>query len=539
MLKEIVCVHFKNGKIEFHQGLNVILGDDDAKNSIGKSTALMVIDFIHGGNSFLADDAGAIKALEHHHYDFAFAFEGINYHFSRSTDESDLVYVCDDKYSRLSNMSIEDFRSNLKDLYNLDSLESSFRNIVGPFARIWRKGGLEPDQPFIGALKESTGAAVGRLIDLFGRSSDIAQEKKAMDEQKERKKLISSSMSANIIPSIGKSQYETNVSSIHENNVKIEELKRGFGGALNAYEALFDDELRVIKQKKDELTQLRGDLQGKIRRLQREISGITPRLAANIALISEFFPTVNVERIEQVEAFHQKIGRIVKKELKEELEISFNEDKSLNDEIFALDAVLREALESKGMPDDLFNRVFELKEKTDRAAEENKFFEKKMQLDEAIKLSALRLEAIYTKIFLDIESKINAKLKAFNKVVYGVKRNSSELRLKSANSYSFTSPDDTGTGKSYAGLIGFDAAMLSLTRLPFIIHDSVIYKNIEVAATRRIVRILSAVKTKQIFLSFDEAHKFGVLTESILMRFKVLKLGHDDLLYNKDWRDKK
>jgi len=538
MLKEIVCVHFKNGKIEFHQGLNVILGDDDAKNSIGKSTALMVIDFIHGGNSFLADDAGAIKALEHHHYDFAFAFEGINYHFSRSTDESDLVYVCDDKYSRLSNMSIEDFRSNLKDLYNLDSLESSFRNIVGPFARIW-KGGLEPDQPFIGALKESTGAAVGRLIDLFGRSSDIAQEKKAMDEQKERKKLISSSMSANIIPSIGKSQYETNVSSIHENNVKIEELKRGFGGALNAYEALFDDELRVIKQKKDELTQLRGDLQGKIRRLQREISGITPRLAANIALISEFFPTVNVERIEQVEAFHQKIGRIVKKELKEELEISFNEDKSLNDEIFALDAVLREALESKGMPDDLFNRVFELKEKTDRAAEENKFFEKKMQLDEAIKLSALRLEAIYTKIFLDIESKINAKLKAFNKVVYGVKRNSSELRLKSANSYSFTSPDDTGTGKSYAGLIGFDAAMLSLTRLPFIIHDSVIYKNIEVAATRRIVRILSAVKTKQIFLSFDEAHKFGVLTESILMRFKVLKLGHDDLLYNKDWRDKK
>ena len=130
-------------------------------------------------------------------------------------------------------------------------------------------------------------------------------------------------------------------------------------------------------------------------------------------------------------------------------------------------------------------------------------------------------------------------MKAFNKVVYGPTRNSSELRIKSASSYSFTSPDDTGTGKSYAGLIGFDTAMLSLTPLPFAIHDSVVYKNVEVAATKRILRILTAIKTKQIFLSFDEAKKFGSQTEQRINRFTALKLGHSDLLYNKDWRDKK
>jgi hypothetical protein len=47
----------------------------------------------------------------------------------------------------------------------------------------------------------------------------------------------------------------------------------------------------------------------------------------------------------------------------------------------------------------------------------------------------------------------------------------------------FTSPHDNGTGKSLAGLIGFDLAMLSMTKLPMAIHDSVIYKNIEVPAT--------------------------------------------------------
>lgn len=204
----------------------------------------------------------------------------------------------------------------------------------------------------------------------------------------------------------------------------------------------------------------------------------------------------------------------------------------------SLEQQIQTTLKSKGMPDDMFKRLFDLKEITDKAAEENKYYEQKAQLEEAIKLSWHRLDEIYGKIFLDIEAKINLKLKAFNKVVYGPKRNSSELRIKSSNSYSFTSPADSGTGKSYAGLIGFDMAMLSLTRLPFVIHDSVAYKNIEVAAIKRMLRILAVIKSKQIFLSFDEAKKFGYEAEKLLRKFTVLKLSDNDLLYNKDWRDK-
>ena len=140
--------------------------------------------------------------------------------------------------------------------------------------------------------------------------------------------------------------------------------------------------------------------------------------------------------------------------------------------------------------------------------------------------SSERLESIYSGIFLDIERKVNQKLRAFNKVVYGPLRSSSELRIKSASSYQFTSPDDTGTGKSFAGLVGFDLAMLSLTVLPLVLHDSIIYKNIEVPATRRILRILAAVKSKQIFLAFDEASKFGPEAEELLRRFTVVNCQH-------------
>jgi hypothetical protein len=539
MLKEIRCPLFNHDRISFHQGLNIILGDDDAKNSIGKSTALMVVDFAQGGDSFLKDEAGAIRALGHHHYNFSFAFAGQSYFFSRSTDASDVVYVCDKDYARLSELSVKDYRRMLKELYGLANLEGSFRSIVSPFARIWRKGGLEPDQPFISAPKESSGTAISRLIDLFERSSDIAAEKKVIDEQKERKKLISDSMNANIIPNINNTRYKANTKIIAENTVQIEQLKQGFSGALNAYEALFDENLRRKQQRKNELISSRVELHSKLKRLQREISGITPRIAANIALVAEFFPTVNLERLEQVESFHQKIGSIVKKELKDEFAAAQLEESALTSEIISLEQQIQSALKSKGMPDDLFKRIYDLKETTDKAAEENKYFEQKALLEEVIKISGDRLNGIYAKIFLDIEAKLNLKLKAFNKVVYGPTRNSSELRIKSSNSYSFTSLEDTGTGKSYAGLIGFDMAMLSLTRLPFVIHDSVIYKNIEVAAIKRILRILAFIKSKQIFLSFDEAKKFGLQTEQLIKKFTVLKLSHNDLLYNRDWRDKK
>lgn len=80
--------------------------------------------------------------------------------------------------------------------------------------------------------------------------------------------------------------------------------------------------------------------------------------------------------------------------------------------------------------------------------------------------------------------------------------------------------------------------MLSLTKLPFFIHDSIIYKNIEVPATIRVLRILASVKRRQIFLSFDEAKKYGAMIERLLTKFMVIRLSHNNLLYTKDWRGK-
>ena len=57
MLIEITSPVFKEkGKerppIRFKEGLNVVLGKEDGENSIGKSSAMLAIDFAFDGNSF-------------------------------------------------------------------------------------------------------------------------------------------------------------------------------------------------------------------------------------------------------------------------------------------------------------------------------------------------------------------------------------------------------------------------------------------------------------------------------------------------------
>ena len=58
MLVEVRCDKFvSNGKtrepIRFHAGLNAVLGDDNGSNSIGKSTFLMILDFVFGGSDYV------------------------------------------------------------------------------------------------------------------------------------------------------------------------------------------------------------------------------------------------------------------------------------------------------------------------------------------------------------------------------------------------------------------------------------------------------------------------------------------------------
>lgn len=63
MLKRIRCDKFREKEIIFHPGLNAVIGDEIASNSIGKSTLLMIIDFVFGDLNTLKQIAMRLSNL--------------------------------------------------------------------------------------------------------------------------------------------------------------------------------------------------------------------------------------------------------------------------------------------------------------------------------------------------------------------------------------------------------------------------------------------------------------------------------------------
>lgn len=539
MLSRISCDLFRQREITFHSGLNVVLGDDQARNSIGKSLALLIIDYAMGGDSLLEDKAGAIKTLGHHEYRIEFVFREGRRHYIRSTEAALIVKVCDPSFKCTSELTIEEFRQELKTQYALDTVEISFRSFVSPFSRIWHKGAHDPDHPLSSAPKESAAAAIDRLVAAFERSQDVREESLALKTLKKRKKIIASSMRAGLIPKINKKRYKSNLVAIKENTDSMLKAASSLSDALGIYEALFDAEIRQAQDKRADLLKNRSRTLDVIHRLEKDIQEITQHLPSNIALLAEFFPNIDTDRLQKVDNFHKGLSRLVSKELKAETAAHRLELEALNERIADLENSIRAKLDSKSTPGDIFEKAFELKSITDRAEEENRLYELRSSVETEVKLATQNLDSLIKTIYRSIEDKINATLQCFTRFVYGASRTPSQIKITSGSSFELSSPADSGTGKSYAGLIGLDLAMLDHTRLPYLIHDSLIYKNIEVRATKRIVRLLSMVRNKQVFLALDEAAKFGSATRERLIRHTVLKLDEDSLLYTKDWRTEK
>ena len=69
-------------------------------------------------------------------------------------------------------------------------------------------------------------------------------------------------------------------------------------------------------------------------------------------------------------------------------------------------------------------------------------------------------------------------MKEFNDSLFTKSRKAPHLHFNEYNRYRFETPDDTGTGSNYTGMVVYDLTVLYLTALPAISHDSLILKKI-------------------------------------------------------------
>ena len=154
MLIEVMCDKFishgePRGRISLHAGLNTILGSNSGSNSIGKSTFLMIIDFVFGGDDYVEKLADVQTEVGEHRICFAFQFTNGIYYFSRSNVDYKNVQKCDEDYRPLEGglISLSQYLSFLQTRYDMDLTGLSFRNAVGRSMRIYKRETLDEEHP--------------------------------------------------------------------------------------------------------------------------------------------------------------------------------------------------------------------------------------------------------------------------------------------------------------------------------------------------------------------------------------------------------
>ena len=209
--------------IVFKEGLNVVLGKNDGAMSIGKSSALLAIDFVFGGDTYIKSDG--VKKEGHHTIFFEFTFGEQRYWFARSTGDAGTIFICNEKNEFTGDtFTKEEYVDWLKKQYAIDFVGLSFRVTLSSFFRIYGKENTDERRPLRGIPGQDMEKSINMLLALFDKYKDIevfktsvAEHKRKLDAYREARKY---EFISNLVG--GNKKYE-------ENLVRIQALERQLG----------------------------------------------------------------------------------------------------------------------------------------------------------------------------------------------------------------------------------------------------------------------------------------------------------------------
>lgn len=534
MLREIRCARFRLDSIRFSEGLNVVLGDANATNSIGKSSLLMVIDFVLGGESLLKHNTDIVEELGHHHYEFCFEFDGEAYRFRRGTSDHDEIYRCDSEYQPTEVISRSEFTAWLKSSYRLELPGLSFRPLISLYCRIWGKSNLDVHKPLHSFPTQSASECVNNLIKTFGRFSEIEKAKSRLDRAESRKAARNAAVRASLAPRVKKADYMQNAVSIAGLESELASSKADLAQYATNLSDLVSREVLDLKLEKDALIRVRTSLEGRLRRSRREVQENRHIRSKHFAGLLELFPEIDQERLASIEEFHSGLAKVLGAELREEIKRTEAELERVRAAIGELDQKMRATLNSIDEPTHLVDRVYKVATKLKQAREENQFYEGELELRRSLVDLREELSKVRRLVVAEIEKTLNEGMREIVSTVFGPDRKSPTIQL-GETSYSFEVFEDTGTGTAFASLLLFDLTVLRETELPLLIHDSLLFKNVENDSVAKLLDLYPETE-KQSFIAIDEIGKYGDDAAAFLRKRAAVQLDNDNLLYDKDWR---
>lgn len=546
MLKSISCDKFiSNGSIRepivFHPGLNTVLGSHDAKNSIGKSTFLMIIDFVFGGTDYLSKDTkDTVDNVGHHTINFEFEFDRKSLYFSRSTDNPLFINMCDSNYKVINIISLDDYNKALANRYGLRENGISLRDFVGRFFRIYHRETTNEKYPLRAATQENVNSGIVALIKMFNKYNQISEQERIKNETKEKETVFNKAKNFNQIKAA------SNITSFNENNKNIEKLEteleqltletqRGLA-ELDAFQA---QELAEIKKELSGLRRQRTQLKSQLDSYDDDNNYTKKDFKHSYNSLREYFPNANFEELEKVEAFHSQLTLILKKEFKQSVEEISLLSNIVKERISSLESKASQLKTAPTISKAILLKYADLTKRIEVLKEANKNFSEHSKLKEYSKSEREKYDELVKTTMGSIETTLNTLMKDYTDRLYNGEKTAPTIKLIDSSHYSFFTPNDTGTGSLCRGLVIFDLVMLNNTKLPAVVHDTVILKHIEDETLEKLVELYNTSQ-KQVFIAFDRDTTYSQKMQSILNASKVLKLSPGgNELFGRAWNQVK
>lgn len=553
MLIEVQCDKFvKYGQIRkpirFHSGLNAVLGDDNGSNSIGKSTFLMILDFIFGGSDYVKKCTDVQENVKEHTINFTFEFDGIPYHFARNTVDYNKVVRCDENYKPLENekpLSISEYWSFLCEKYGLTADGITWRGAVSRFIRVYKRETLDEERPLRSAKDEKAADVIKNYMRLFDRYAAVeAQIKMAADAEDEKEAFRKTTQQYNRVRAAKNDKEKVaNETRILELEQQEKELAENSNQGLLDLDSMTARRLSELNEQLINYRRQRARVQTQLNAVRRDMTEEKKGFKRIFTELERFFPSEEFRTLEDIERFHSKLAKILAEEFAETEKDLATTYVLLNNEIVRIQNEVTEIQNIPNVSQAILKEFARITTELNNLREANKNFDELERLKKVAADYAETRDAVIHDQLIGIESSVNQAMREINlSILKDATHLPPVLRMEKLNKYTFNTPNYGGTGAQYRGLITFDLANMEVAPVPFVVHDSVLLKNIERPVFSEIMRVYEAEKDKgkQVFMAYDTLDSYGEGTQKLVRDNMVLELSPDgNELFGWAWNKEK
>ena len=328
--------------------------------------------------------------------------------------------------------------------------------------------------------------------------------------------------------------YDQNERDIARISSEIEELSSGLESGLLDVDAAASEQAVYIKKLLSRARRARSKVQARWNMLDENGTYVFSSTTETFLDLQHFFPNAAVAQLAEIEDFHRTISSVFKTELRAE-RIKLEKELAEYDQIIReYEAQLKELIQNPKLSKVILTRHTELLREKDRMQKENDSYAKLLQLKVNRDADADRFKTIRQQQLALVSYQLNEEMSRLNDAIYEGSYNAPVLDFTETG-YSFFTPDDTGTGIAYKGLVVYDLAVLGLTKLPVLVHDSVVLKQISDDAIERIIELYSSCG-KQVIIALDKQDSYSDRTSRLLNNAAVLKLtSNGQELFGRSW----